>query len=91
MRRITPGNLTTTVLRRLIDVMPYWRLRSLPLRFLFWPIPFVLGCLILMQLSAMPEYAGAEEVLKDGRTRRRRMPIREWWVQFMRTTLPELR
>ena len=68
-----------------------WNWWSLPLRFALWPVPFVLGCLLLLSFPLMREYAGAQEILADGRARRRLFPLREWWVAYMRMVLPELR
>lgn len=64
---------------------------NLLLRLFLWPIPFVLGCLLLLSHEAIAEYAAAEEFTRTGRKPRRAFPLREWWVCFMRTTFPELR
>jgi hypothetical protein len=71
-------------------VTTVWHWYSLPFRLVAWPFAFVLGCAILLRVEALREYAGAEEVLRDGRSRRRPFPLREWWVTFMRATFPEL-
>lgn len=69
----------------------YWSLWSLPLRFAGFPFAFALGCMALLSFPLIREYAGAQEVLADGRRRRRAFPLREWFVTAARVVLPELR
>ncbi len=67
-----------------------WRLWSLPLRLIVWPVPLVFGCLALLSFPLIAEYAGARETLADGRERQRTFPLREWFVCYMRMMFPEL-
>lgn len=64
---------------------------SLPLRFVAFLLAFVFGCAILLSVTHMAEYAGAEEVFADGKRRRRLFPFREWILTALRVTFPELR
>jgi hypothetical protein len=69
----------------------YWSPWSLPLRLLGFPLAFLCGCVTLLSLTHMAEYAGATEVRGDGSERRRPFPFREWLLTALRTTFPELR
>jgi len=68
-----------------------WLCWSLPLRLLGFPLAFAFGCAALLSLPLVTEYAGAEELLRDGRVRRRLFPFREWLLVFLRETFPAMR
>lgn len=68
--------------------MNHWL--TLPLRLMFWPLAFASSCSVLLSIPLVNEYASAQEILKDGRTRQRAFPLREWWVTFMCAHLSEL-
>jgi hypothetical protein len=67
------------------------KLWTLPFRLLGLPLMFTFGCVTLLSLPLVAEYAAAEEIHPTGRSSRRLFPFREWLLTFLRTFLPELR
>ncbi len=71
--------------------MDDWNWWSLPLRLMFFPWAFIFGCVVVLSLTHMREYAGATEVHADGSESRRSFPFREWLLTALRETFSELR
>lgn len=68
-----------------------YRWYGLPFRLLFWWLPFLYLCFVFKSMPLVSEYISALEILPNRRARRRCLPLREWFVCYMRFVFPELR